>query len=81
MTNINRLIGLRIDSIRGDKSSTFILFDDKKTYIKLEEQSCYDYHDCSSSAREMVIIQHSSNWLSIKLDNTRFSDVTELVYE
>ena len=33
----------------------YILFDDKKTLLKFEEQDPYDYHDCSFSARHIVL--------------------------
>ena len=33
------------------------MFDDGETYIELEEQDYYSYHDCSSSARHINIFK------------------------
>ena len=40
----------------------FIFFDDKETYIQLEEQDYYSYHDCSSQAREIYINKNKKEW-------------------
>jgi hypothetical protein len=38
------------------------LFDDKETYIQLDEQNSYDYHDCASSARIISLKQNAKQW-------------------
>jgi hypothetical protein len=39
-----------------------ILLNDGKTYIILEEQDYYSYHDCSTSARHLRIYQNEEGW-------------------
>lgn len=43
----------------------FIMFDDGETYIELEEQDYYSYHDCSSSARELRLWKDKERWNNI----------------
>ena len=71
---MNRLIGLKVVDIRGflnDKRKTkyiepqYILFSDGQTYIELEEQDYYSYHDCSQSARLINIQVNEERWLQI----------------
>lgn len=40
----------------------FILFDDGETYLELEEQNAYDYHDCSPSARHLELQKDKIRW-------------------
>lgn len=51
-------------SFKNDKYSEadVILLGDGKTIIKLSEQDYYSYHDCSSSARHIEIIQSEEDW-------------------
>ena len=68
------LIGLKLVAMRGDKhrerrpkkpelvEPVYLLFSDKKTIVTLEEQDYYSYHDCSTSARLIEIIQSSVLW-------------------
>ncbi len=69
----SHLIGKSIKAFRGYRGKTgrfgkkitgldFILFDDGETYLALEEQSKYDYHDCSSSARDLHLYKDSVRW-------------------
>jgi len=70
---LSKILGLKVVAIKGNAKTNnnkpkyiepvLILFDDKKTYIWFEEQSQYDYHDCSSTAREINIEQDSNLWL------------------
>jgi len=39
-----------------------ILLNDGETYIQLEEQDYYSYHDCSSSARHIRVLKDKSEW-------------------
>ncbi len=72
MDNLNVLIGLKIVAVKGrigdDKrlkpakyglsdEPRFIFFDDGLTFIELEEQDYYAYHDCASSARFINVHQ------------------------
>jgi len=80
---MHKLSGLKIKEVRGLRESTvygklssrkknfspvFILFNDKKTYIELEKQDVYTYHDCSSLAREIVVIRDKKRWKTIYED-------------
>jgi len=88
--NIVKLIGLKIVDIRGwegdpkkDKTPRrdklyqpmWILFNDKKTYIELEEQDPYDFHDCSSIARYIRIRQDEERWKNIMDDLSHYPKV------
>jgi len=69
---LSKILGLKVTAIKGNVlndnleikyvESKVILFDDKKTYIWFDEQDGYDYHDCSSSAREINVEQDSNMW-------------------
>jgi len=48
----------------------YILFDDKKTIMKFDEQDYYSYHDCSLSARNISIIEDSEFWNRIMKDKS-----------
>ena len=79
---MNKIIGLKVVAIKGitngvDKygrrkksgfKPDYILFDDKMTYIELEEQDPYDFHDCNWSAREIQICQNYNIWKAIMDD-------------
>ncbi len=65
------IIGLKVIAIKGNKYNynnhhrvntyvepIFILFDDGETYIELEEQDYYTYHDCSRSARHIRVFKN-----------------------
>ncbi len=57
------LIGKEILAYRGFSGSlSFILFNDGASFLKLEEQDSYDYHDCSSSARLIEVMQNRVQW-------------------
>jgi hypothetical protein len=63
--DLKLLIGkkiLRTVASNGYTNATAILFDDGKTFIHLEEQDYYCYHDCSSSARIMDIRENEQEW-------------------
>jgi len=69
-----KLVGKKILDIRGIKTSgkyiepSFILFDDEKTIVQLDEQDYYSYHDCSSAARILYIHEDSTYWKLIHDD-------------
>ena len=80
---IQDLIGLKVHSIRGTKprknaktiKPEVILFNDGETYILLEDQDYYTYHDCSYSAKEIQILQHKALWESFL--GPIYADATE----
>jgi len=67
----NNLLGKKIIAYRGYKEKdkevqiAFILFDDKETYIELDIQDPYTYHDCSSSARTIAIGKSAKDWAAM----------------
>lgn len=70
--------GLTVHSVKGSSNSKrvpveYILFNDGQTYIELEEQDYYTYHDCSGSARLIKVIKNKDLWDVI---NTRYKDST-----
>ena len=65
------LIGMKMVAFRGQKikrfgheivTLSFILFDDKETFLELHEQDPYDYHDCCSSARTLDLQRDAGLW-------------------
>lgn len=68
-----KITGLQVVAIKGDVSdrrlkhivAQFILFSDKKTFIDLEEQDYYAFHDCSPSARYVLVLQNAKRWKEI----------------
>ncbi len=74
--SINKIVGKRIKTIRGFRTDQrikhtepyFILFDDEKTYISLESQDGYTYHDCDYSAKTIEVIQCKDRWNDIFQD-------------
>ena len=80
--NLTQLVGLKVLSIRGFRPSDnkrkygfkpiFILFGDKKTFIELEEQDYYTYHDCSSCVRYITLKVNEERWRQIDDDVKTF---------
>ena len=58
----------------------FILFDDKETFIQLEEQDYYSYHDCSSAARHIYVKKDKDRWHRI-MNDLVYADATEEIPE
>ena len=54
--NVKSIIGKTVEYVKEDKGTFYILFNDGKTYIELEEQDYHAYHDCSMNAREIDIM-------------------------
>lgn len=67
------IIGLKIVAIKGIQSDLrfkdiepyYILFSDKKTYIELEEQDYFSFHDCSSYTRYLNFRESKEDWKRI----------------
>ncbi len=83
------LIGLKIVGFRGvpqkkrfgngtEVPLTFILCEDKKSYIELREQDQYDYHDCNPYARCLELRQDEKLWGRL-FNNEGFAESTEPV--
>lgn len=75
------IIGLRVTAILGlstDKrvkkyiEPVYILFSDGKTYIELEEQDYYSYHDCATNARHLHVWVDENMWSSIFRDHDKY---------
>ncbi len=80
---IAKIIGLKVVAIkhlRTDRrkkkglSPDYILFDDKKTYIELDDQDSYTYHDYDPGAKRMSIMQDEKLWKIMMNDDGRFPD-------
>ncbi len=62
-----KILGKKVVALRGYRNKgktplSYILFDDNETYIELTEQSPYDYHDCSTSARNLDLHKDKVFW-------------------
>lgn len=82
---LHKIVGLKVIAVRGFNGEKnvpkyiepqYILFSDKETYIELAEQDYYDYHDCSSFAREVSVWQDSSRWKQMFLDKQHYPEAT-----
>lgn len=58
------------------KDATYILFSDKKTFIKLSEQDSYAFQDCSSIARYIEVYQNADEWKTIMKNRKDAKDLT-----
>lgn len=82
MTN---LIGKTIVAVKGfrhDKrvkrvDPQYIMFDDHETFIELEDQDYHAYHDCSASAKQIIVYHDKDRWERIMNDPDSFGDATE----
>jgi hypothetical protein len=87
--NIKTIIDKKVVAIKGYNSRwndkrikhhhiepEYILFDDGRTFIELEEQDYYSYHDCSSRARHILVQKDRDRWNSIMNDKA-YGDATE----
>ncbi len=67
---LGKIIGKKVLEIKGFETDRrkkrirpqYILFDDGKTYLILEDQDTHDYHDCDYSARTIEIRQDLLTW-------------------
>lgn len=74
--NFLDIIGLKISAIKGNTPENkklkkvdvcYVLFDDGETYLELEEQDYYTYHDCSSVARLLNIYKDKEMWNALNM--------------
>jgi hypothetical protein len=80
---LEKIIGLKVVGIKGfcvDKrrkkkfTPSYILFDDDKTFIELEDQDYFTYHDCDSAAITISVRQNVNMWKRINEDKIAFPD-------
>lgn len=70
MNNIQNIIGKKIVALKGVKVNRknssipvqYIMLDDGESYLELEEQDYYTYHDCSSFARTIYFYNDQRMW-------------------
>ena len=84
---MEKIRGLKVVALKGadpafiDKrfksiKVVYILFSDKKTYIELEEQDFYSYHDCSPYAKYITVCSDVEAWKKI----FKYDDANEDIY-
>ncbi len=80
------IIGLEVVAIKGRRhdmrkkknfSPQYIIFNDEKTFIELEDQDYYTYHDADSSAKTISINQDPRFWKLLMSDEKRYPDADE----
>jgi len=81
------IIGLKVSAIKGYRSDLrtsiknvipeYILFDDRKTYIKFEDQDYYTYHDCDGWAKCIEVEINEEKWHEIMIDDERYPHATK----
>lgn len=85
MFKLGQIIGTKVIAIKGTKKRknqkhiepTYILFDDGETYIELEEQDYYTFHDCSTLAREIRIYKNKKLWEKLIVNSRHIGDANE----
>jgi hypothetical protein len=77
------IIGKKAVSLKGFRTDmrnkkgfpiVYILFDDGETYIELEDQDYYTYHDCNGSAKLIKIFKDKRVWEMIMSDAKHYPD-------
>jgi hypothetical protein len=77
------IIGLKVVAIKGWRtdmrrkkgfSPQWILFSDHLTYIELDDQDYYAYHDCDSSAKTIQVWQNADRWKAMMEDEKHYPD-------
>lgn len=79
---LSKIIGLRVVAIRGvkerknEKSTriNYILFGDGETYIEVQDQDYYTYHDCSPAAKELIVWRNKRQWDRIMSNSIKYGD-------
>lgn len=81
--DIKKIIGLKvlaIKTIRTDRRRKkgfppdFIIFDDGKTFIELDDQDYITYHDCAGSAKHINVVQDPTRWTRMMSETDWFVD-------
>lgn len=76
MNNIQDIIGKKVIALRGTKLDhrgtevpvQYIMFDDGESYLELQEQDYYTYHDCDTMARQIYLQKDKKLWKLIMSD-------------
>lgn len=63
--------------IKRDLRPEYILFDDRETYIELEDQDCYTYHDFAFSAKHINVYKNKGNWERMFDDLDHYPEANE----
>jgi len=84
--DIKKIIGLKVLAIKGIRTDMrkkknfephFILFDDEKTYIEVESQDPYTYHDFNPSAKSFRVMENEFMWKNIMTEEKHFPDADQ----
>lgn len=80
---LEKLIGLKVLALKGLRTdgrkkknfvTRFILFDDEKTFIELDDQDYFTYHDCATSAKHINVIQNKQRWKQMMENKNVYPD-------
>lgn len=75
---IKDIVGKRILAVKQDNGpydvNHYLLLDDGRTVLVLAEQDPYEYHDCSSSAREIRLREDADLWNRLWRDSKHYRD-------
>ena len=82
MFELGQILNKKAEKIRGfktrknqkDITPTFILFDDGETFIDLEKQDGFTFHDCDHNARIICVQKDKRLWHRIVNDDNKFGD-------
>lgn len=89
MNDFTKIIGLKIIAIKGYKpwknhgpnkkdkkpiNPDYILFDDEKTYIEIDTQDPYVYHDYNDNAKILTIKQDKKKWKELFTNKKDLND-------
>lgn len=66
--------GYRSDKRIKKVKAEYILFDDKKTILSLEEQDYHTYHDFNYMAREIEVFKDKERWKQIYNDKVNYPE-------
>jgi hypothetical protein len=89
MFDTEKILGLSISAVKGLRtdrrkkqniSPRYILLSDGETFIHLEEQDYYTYHDCSYTARELYVSQDEKSWSRIMEDDDLYPHANDSLY-
>ena len=56
----------------------YIMFDDGETYIELEDQDYYSYHDCDGTAKNITVHHNKRRWkFMVENENGYYPDANK----
>lgn len=85
---IQDIIGLKVVAIKGFRTDMrrkknfdpeYILLDDKQTYIELDRQDYYAFHDCDSMARRIQVKRNADNWERMMTNEKTYPDADNTI--